>query len=78
MKTKRREEVKVTYDPDFCCKDAEEALGSGFVQFIQGHLTGSAGYYLMNKMGKLRVIKFCPFCGDKVEAIEGKAPTENV
>lgn len=75
MKTKRKEEVKVSYDPDFCCKEAEEAFGSGFFQFVQGHLSGSAGFYLMNKMGKLRIMKYCPFCGDKVEAIEGKAET---
>ena len=72
MKTKKKEEVKVSYDPDWCCKDAEEASRAGFLAFSQGPLTGSAGFYLINKAGRARLIKYCPFCSARAEGVEGK------
>jgi hypothetical protein len=72
MKTKKKEEVKVSYDPDWCCKDAEEAGRAGFLVFQQGPLTGAAGFFLYNKIGKARLIKYCPFCGVRAENVEGK------
>lgn len=72
MKTKKKEDIKVTYVPEFCCKDAEEAKNEGFVTFILGPLTNSAGFFIVNKAGKVRMIKFCPFCGARVENVEGK------